>query len=200
MAPATSEHDPMRLLVGKGLVREVLCNDGGELDDAHAGMREVKRLLLDSGAEVLRIYSVVNPILATVYEAVRGASGSGKEMDLWHGTTPDSLGNIVMNGFNRAYVGRHGTKLGLGTYFSADVEYSLRFCGRRGGQAHRYLVLARVLVGRYTKGSADLVEPPFCGEGQLERFDSVVDNMQSPSIFCIFRDFQALPCYIVQVA
>eukprot|EP00438_Fugacium_kawagutii_P022696 Skav203965 [mRNA] locus=scaffold94:234150:247041:- [translate_table: standard] len=44
------------------------------------------------------------------------------------------------------------------------------------------LVLARVLVGRYCKGSASDVEPPiFNANG--DRYDTTVDNVEAPSIF-----------------
>jgi len=198
--PPPLDSDPLRPLLGRGLLREVPLGGAGDVDDAHSGIRQVRGLLAEGGAEVLRAYSVVNPALSSVYEAVKGVAEGGKELDLWHGTTAESLGNIVVNGFNRAYVGRHGTKFGLGTYFSVDADYSLRFCGRRAAGAPRFLLLARVLVGRSAKGTPDLVEPPCYGEGHLERYDSTVDNVQNPSIYCVFRDFQAVPCYVVEVA
>jgi len=140
--------------------------------------------------KVLRVLRVENKALDSVYEAFRGAMGTTLEMDLWHGTTPDCVQNIVLNGFNRAYSGRHGTKLGLGTYFSADAAYSLRFCGRRP-RGRRVMLLAGVLVGACTKGSPDLVEPPYRDEEQMTRYDTTVDDATAPSTFCVFRDYQA---------
>jgi len=115
---------------------------------------------------------------------------------LWHGTLAECIPNIVLSGFNRGYCGRHGTKLGHGTYFSARAGYSARFCDRRNKR--RVVILADVLVGAWTKGTPELVEPPHCNAECLTRFDSTVDDVESPSIFCIFRDFQALPLYLVE--
>merc|ERR1719343_572482 len=109
------------------------------------------------------------------------------ELKLWHGTTLDCVHNIVLHGFNRAYSGRHGTKLGHGTYFSANAAYSLRFCGRRQG-ARRVMLLGKVLVGTCTRGAPDMVEPPYRDEERMARYDTTVDDVDSPSTFCVFRD------------
>jgi poly [ADP-ribose] polymerase 10/14/15 len=147
---------------------------------------------------ILRVLRVETSRLAAVHEAVKATMSVVNEQLLWHGTSPECVANIVLSGFNRAYCGRHGTKLGHGTYFSAAAEYSTRFCGRKSQR--RVVILADVLVGSCTKGSPDLVEPPYCNADRLQRFDSTVDNVESPSIFCVFRDFQALPRYLVEFA
>ncbi|CAE7487174.1 Parp12 [Symbiodinium natans] len=142
-------------------------------------------------ALVLGVYRVENPTLAGVYAAVRDAMGSDCELDLWHGTSSECVPNIVLNGFNRAYSGRHGTKLGHGCYFSASAAYSTKFCERK---RHRRMVFfAKVLVGAWAKGSPDLVEPPCRDKDGLVRFDSTVDDAECPVNFCIFRDFQVGP-------
>lgn len=122
----------------------------------------------------------------------------GPERLLWHGTSWESAANIARHGFNRAYAfaGRHGAKLGRGTYFAEDPSYSLRFCGR--GTESRALFLAGVLPGRITKGEAGLLEPPSDETGL--RFDSTVDKIVCPRVFCTFRDFQAIPLYLLEVS
>merc|ERR1711964_823625 len=67
---------------------------------------------------VLGVYRVENSGLGLVYNAVQGTLGAKDERYLWHGTSSDCVRNIALNGFNRAYCGRHGVKLGQGTYFS----------------------------------------------------------------------------------
>jgi len=148
---------------------------------------------------VLGVHRVENESLARVYEAVRGTMGPAPELDLWHGTTPDCVRNILLGGFNRAYGGRHGTRLGLGTYFSPDAAYSLRFCGRSRGARH-VMLLAKVRIGTCAKGAPELVEPPYRDADQMERYDATVDDVDAPSMYCIFRDYQALPCYVVEFA
>jgi len=151
------------------------------------------------GSQVLGVYRIENSALAKVYGAVRGTLGEPQELDLWHGTTAECTRNIALGGFNRAYCGRHGTKLGHGTYFSASAAYSLRFCGPKHA-SRRVMLLARVLVGTWTKGTPGLVEPPYRDDERMVRYDSTVDDVSSPGMFCIFRDFQALPQYLVEFA
>lgn len=148
-------------------------------------------------AQVLGVHRIENAGLGLVYGAVRGTLAAKRERLLWHGTSLDCVRNIALNGFNRAYCGRHGMKFGQGSYFSSAADYSLRFCERRIG-VRRVMFLAKVIVGEWTKGSAEMVEPPHKDAEGLVRYDSTVDDEASPSIFCVFRDFQALPMYLVE--
>lgn len=138
-------------------------------------------------------------VVSTVaYDAVK--TSLGPERLLWHGTSWESVPNIVRHGFNRAYAyegARHGSKLGRGTYFAEDPAYAARFCNR--GQGPRALLLAGVLPGRSTCGEDGLIEPPLDPQDGT-RFDSTVDNVVNPRIFCVFRDFQAIPLYLVEIA
>mmetsp|Transcript_11498 Transcript_11498/g.40952 ORF Transcript_11498/g.40952 Transcript_11498/m.40952 type:complete len:354 (-) Transcript_11498:30-1091(-) len=191
-----TEEDPLERLVRKGLLStEPLAQGDDRLDDlAHvnavfsAHLRDVR---------ILAVYRVENKAMESMYRAIRGIMGDPPELQLWHGTTPDCIHNIVVSGFNRAYSGRHGTKLGHGTYFSANAAYSLRFCGRRPG-ARRVMLLSKVLVGACAKGSPEMVEPPFKDQEQMARYDTTVDDTLAPSTFCVFRDYQAMPQYVVE--
>lgn len=112
---------------------------------------------LRSSAEVRAVFRVeCVTVAAAAYAGVKRALGP--ERLLWHGTPWDSVANIAHNGFNRAYGGRHGAKLGRGTYFAEDPHYALRFCGRAASS--RAVFLAGVLPGRCCRGEAGLVEPP----------------------------------------
>jgi len=198
-AAVTDEEEVIERLLRKGLLCSAPKADLAAEGDDLARVRALFSVQLQD-INVFRVVRVENRALGSVYEAVRGTMGEPLEMNLWHGTTPDCVQNIVQNGFNRAYSGRHGTRLGLGTYFSADIAYSLRFCGRRPRGGRRVMLLAGVLVGACTKGSPDLVEPPYCDDEQMTRFDTTVDDVTSPSTFCVFRDYQAMPRYIVEFA
>ncbi|CAE7326638.1 Parp10 [Symbiodinium sp. KB8] len=170
--------------------------------DEDSDLEHVRNLFATQVPEalVLGVYRVENPTLAGVYAAVRDAMGSDCELDLWHGTSSECVPNIVLNGFNRAYSGRrHGTKLGHGCYFSASAAYSTKFCERKRPR-RRTVFFAKVLVGAWAKGSPDLVEPPCRDKDGLVRFDSTVDDPECPVNFCIFRDFQAMPTYLLEFA
>lgn len=144
----------------------------------------------------VRVVLRVDCALATAaYKAV--STTLGPERLLWHGTPWDSVANIVRHGFNRAYSGRHGAKLGRGSYFAEDAAYALRFCGR---SAPRALFLAGVLPGRCCRGEENLVEPPADkSDASGARFDSTVDDPERPKVFCVFKDFQALPLYLAEI-
>lgn len=142
------------------------------------------------------VYRVENSGLGVVYNAFRSSLGERTERHLWHGTSAESVQNITLNGFNRAYCGRHGMKYGQGSYFSATAAYSVRFCDRR--RVRRLMFLAKVIVGKYTRGSPDMVEAPHKDNDCLSRYDSTVDDVDAPNIFCVFRDFQAIPLYLVE--
>eukprot|EP00927_Polykrikos_kofoidii_P033657 TRINITY_DN2847_c0_g3_i1.p1 TRINITY_DN2847_c0_g3~~TRINITY_DN2847_c0_g3_i1.p1 ORF type:complete len:1015 (-),score=110.30 TRINITY_DN2847_c0_g3_i1:167-2860(-) len=189
----------MSSLVVKGFLSTIprpWQHGGGAADDDMAYVQRLFSSQLPS-ARVLSVHRVENPGLGVVYGAVRETMGANKgERVLWHGTSADSLRNITLNGFNRAYCGRHGLKYGHGTYFSSNADYSVRFCDRR--RSTRIMFLAKVLVGDWTRGSPELLEPPHKDTEGLARFDSTVDDVQSPSIFCVFKDFQAIPLYLVE--
>ncbi|CAJ1368057.1 unnamed protein product [Effrenium voratum] len=158
---------------------------------------EAVRCWLTGGLPTWRILSVFrvecSGAAAAAYNSV--SRTLGPERLLWHGTPWDSVANIAQNGFNRAYAGRHGSKLGRGSYFAEEPAFALRFCGRTQPRA---IFLAGVLPGRYCRGAEGLVEPPALDAGT--RFDSTVDDPANPKAFCVFRDFQAIPLYLVEVA
>lgn len=142
--------------------------------------------------EVQAVYRVeLSGAAAAAYAGVRMTLGP--ERLLWHGTPWDAVGNITQNGFNRAYCGRHGARLGRGSYFAEDAAYALRFCGKSTSRA---VFLAGVLPGRFCRGEDGAVEPPMVPDCSGARFDSTVDDAEKPKVFCVFRDFQALPLYL----
>lgn len=193
--------DPSELasLQGSGFLsqipRQVADADGSVEDD----LGHVAALFLSQVPDtvVLSVHRIENQMLADIYSTLRKTMLSKCELDLWHGTSFESVANIVRNGFNRAYSGkRHGTKLGHGTYFSASASHCTRYCDRK--TSRRTVIFAKVLVGAWTKGSPDLLEPPHRVGDRLARYDSTVDDVSAPLNFCIFRDFQALPTHVLQ--
>lgn len=142
---------------------------------------------------VLGVFRIEGNAFSEVYGAVRESMQLPNELTLWHGTTAESVSNIVLGGFNRGYCGRHGTKLGSGTYFSGSAKYSLRFCDR--SRPVRMMLLSKVLAGIWARGEPGLVEAP--QRDSRTRYDSTVDDTVAPSMYCIFRDFQAIPQYLV---
>mmetsp|Transcript_76007 Transcript_76007/g.180853 ORF Transcript_76007/g.180853 Transcript_76007/m.180853 type:complete len:590 (+) Transcript_76007:99-1868(+) len=190
------------VLTAKGLL--VAASD----DDVTRMRAEVARAL--PGAEFVGAFRVPEGTQGVIYSAMQQSmreelegsptEDASLERALWHGTTWTTIPKILRHGFNRSFAGRHGTLLGHGTYFSSDLGYSKRFCDRSGGgmDGTKVVLLARVLTGSYCKGSSADVEPPLREEATGTRFNSTVDNEENPKTFVVFRDFQAVPEFLVE--
>ena len=84
---------------------------------------------------------------------------------------------------------------GNGNYFAVNSSYSVSYA-KPDIFGHRYMYLAKVLVGEYTRGKQGMKAPPKKGTG-TDLYDSVVDNVHNPSIFVVFPDNQAYPEYLI---
>ncbi|XP_048243031.1 protein mono-ADP-ribosyltransferase PARP14-like [Haliotis rufescens] len=119
------------------------------------------------------------------------------EQHLWHGTKGDFVTSISVHGFSRSYAKVH--RFGKGTYFAVNTSYSARDLyspPNEDGTKHVYY--ASVLTGHFTKGQEDMVAPPSRGlEDPNVLYDSLVDNVDNPSMFVVFNDVQAYPKYLI---
>lgn len=62
----------------------------------------------------------------------------------------------------------------------------------------RSMFVVRLLVGKYTKGSPDYRRPPSKDGGDINFYDSCVDNVHKPSIYVVFDKAQIYPEYLLQ--
>ena len=87
-------------------------------------------------------------------------------------------------------------------YFARDSSYSLRYSRLHGSSGNSKIYVARVLVGRYTIGGKGMKAPPSRNDPDNPgvRYDSVVDNVQNPSIFVKFVDNHCYPEYLITFA
>ncbi|KAF6717731.1 Poly [ADP-ribose] polymerase 14 [Oryzias melastigma] len=119
------------------------------------------------------------------------------EKFLYHGTSAESCRCIERDKFDRGYAGKHATAYGRGVYFALNADYSAKEFSPADPSGLKRLYVARVLTGRYALGKSSYVSPPPRGSDPTDRFDSVVDNLQSPTKFVIFHDDQAYPEYLI---
>ena len=71
---------------------------------------------------------------------------------------------------------------------------------RYTGGSQQVLYLARVLVGRYCQGSSNIKKPlPINSEQPEILFDSMVNNINDPSIFVVYYDNQSYPEYLITI-
>ncbi|XP_030042241.1 protein mono-ADP-ribosyltransferase PARP14 [Microcaecilia unicolor] len=117
----------------------------------------------------------------------------GNERILYHGTSSETSLLICEHGFNRSLNQR--SMFGHGVYFAVNAEYSATY-SKPNTDGFYTLIQARVLTGTYTLGRPNLRAVPSRSTSlNHDLFDSVVDKMESPSVFVIFHDSQAYPEY-----
>ena len=75
---------------------------------------------------------------------------------------------------------------GVGTYFAADVRYSLqeRYASA-DADGCQWVLLARVLVGQPCVGREGMKQPSRKGSSADELHDSMVDRLRDPQIFVL---------------
>ncbi|XP_028398976.1 protein mono-ADP-ribosyltransferase PARP14-like [Dendronephthya gigantea] len=153
-----------------------------------------------SNAEVVKIERIQNPGLYQLYQGKKKKmSNGGNELDLYHGTTKDAVEKINCNGFNRSYCGKNAVKFGNGVYFAREAWYSARRqYAAPDEKGLQYMYIAKVLVGKYTKGKEGLIVPPPIDASNPDvSYDSVVDNAAKPLIYVVFYDYQHYPEYLI---
>ncbi|XP_023192015.1 poly [ADP-ribose] polymerase 14-like isoform X3 [Xiphophorus maculatus] len=117
---------------------------------------------------------------------------------LFHGTTEDTVPIINESGFNRSYAGKNAACYGNGSYFAVKADYSAQdMYSRPNANGEKFMYVCRVLTGDYTKGKPEMVAPPTKGGSGVHMYDSVVDDMATPSMFVVFHDTQAYPEYLI---
>ena len=119
---------------------------------------------------------------------------------LFHGTSAGSVDSIVNAdtiGFQPLLAGTStGAIYGDGTYFGRDASYSDIFAGvLPTGQ--KCLIAAYVVVGRWAPGRSGMKSCPLLPGESFRRYNSLVDNVDNPSMFVIQEPGQAYPAYLI---
>ena len=129
-------------------------------------------------------------------KAERAGRGRGvKELLLFHGTDSiDTVRGIAINNFDHRLSGKNATMYGEGAYFAKNAKYSHGYTK----PPERFMFLARVLVGEYTKGESSYKRPPAKPGAAHELYDSCVDNIINPTIYIVFDTKQYYPEFLIQ--
>uniref|UniRef100_A0A8C2CVB7 Poly [ADP-ribose] polymerase n=1 Tax=Cyprinus carpio TaxID=7962 RepID=A0A8C2CVB7_CYPCA len=151
---------------------------------------------------VLKIQRIQNMNLRRLYEGRKkelesknGSVGAAEKI-LYHGTSAESCSSIMQSNFNRRFAGQNATCYGHGTYFAVNASYSAQNkYAVPAADGTQLMFVACVLTGYHTQGQADMKTPPVRVAPDL--YDSVVDNLQNPSMFVVFHDCQAYPDYLI---
>ncbi|KAL9974244.1 hypothetical protein ACROYT_G011259 [Oculina patagonica] len=152
--------------------------------------------------KIITIKRVQNPALYHTYAVFKQRMekrGGSNEMCLFHGTKSAKCELINHKGFNRSFCGENAAYFGNGVYFAMKSSYSARSTySPPDDNGHRYMYLARVLVGEYTEGRKGLITPPPKNLINVtDTYDTVVDKIANPSIVVVFYDWQCYPEYLI---
>ncbi|KAM6307502.1 protein mono-ADP-ribosyltransferase PARP14 [Aegotheles albertisi] len=153
---------------------------------------------------IKKIERIQNPFLWQTYQIKKNSlctknKNENNEKLLFHGTPASSLSMINYSGFNRGFAGMNAASIGNGTYFAVDASYSAKDTfSRPDPNGRKYMYLARVLTGQYCAGSEGLITPPLKNPADpADMYDSVVNDVNNPTMFVIFNDIQAYPEYLI---
>lgn len=157
---------------------------------------------------IVKIKRIQNPTLWKNYLlekktiSEKNAAGIENERILFHEPSSQSLKYISSRGFDRNFsdLGEYGK----GSYFykepvSAFRDTYSRFQPFPGKVQLKHMFRARVITGDFCQGRKNMLIPP--GKNALhpeDLYDSVVDHLQKPSLFVIFKDIQAYPEYLIE--
>ncbi|XP_077449425.1 protein mono-ADP-ribosyltransferase TIPARP-like [Stigmatopora argus] len=119
------------------------------------------------------------------------------EYHLFHGTTLDAAESICRNNFDPSLAGTNGRALGYATYFSSLASLSHAYAVKTTPDGLRHMFLAKVLVGRVTKGNPEYHLPP-SQDSSADFYDACVDCEFSPRIFAVFSSWQCYPSYLIR--
>ncbi|KAM9851030.1 poly(ADP-ribose) polymerase family member 14-related sequence 1 [Aulostomus maculatus] len=151
---------------------------------------------------VLKIERIQNPVLWKSLQIkkrdmeVRN-DHQNNEKRLFHGTMEATVAIINERGFNRSFAGMNAAHYGNGTYFAVNASYSAHNTySKPNANGEKFMYICRVLTGEFTTGKTNMIVPPAKGLSN-DLYDSVVDNVQNPSIFVVFHDTQAYPEYLI---
>ncbi|XP_073191438.1 protein mono-ADP-ribosyltransferase TIPARP-like [Lepidochelys kempii] len=112
---------------------------------------------------------------------------------LFHSTSAKRLGFTCQIKFDTHLSGSH--MYGRGCYFTVSADQADRYAqAEKGGLRHMFL--AKVLVGKCTRGKKHYCQPPQKESGS-KCFDSCVDNVASPNIYVIFNSYQCYPYFLI---
>jgi len=153
--------------------------------------------------EIIKIECVQNRYLWDKYytqkESMKKSIGLKRlnELNLWHGTHVNIFDKIIKQGFRKEF--NHTSRFGEGTYFATNADYSVSngYCKSNNGIFKIFQCM--VLCGESHLGSNNikLKNWPIKPNGSEQIYDSLVNNINNPSIYVIHDDVRVYPMFII---
>ncbi|KAL3852373.1 hypothetical protein ACJMK2_016026 [Sinanodonta woodiana] len=126
--------------------------------------------------------------------------GHANEMHLYHGTLPEIVDLICRENFDFRIAGtRVGALYGQGTYFALEARYSDGYAMTSNDNT-KFMFVVKVLVGKTCIGNQDYRKPPYLDPDDKKKgsYDSCVNDVHRPTVFCVFDINQYYPEYIIE--
>lgn len=130
-----------------------------------------------------------------------------RKIRVFHGTSETVVPMIVESGVDplQSHIGPNGSWYGKGSNFAADSSYSRddKFA-KPNAVGHKFMFVARLLVGRTCQGSSGMVQGtpivPGVGETAIpsDRADTAVNDLAQPKIFVVFERMQSYPEFVIE--
>lgn len=185
------------------LVQDLLPSDALTMEEYKSVSHKFLKTM--SNVEIVSIKRVQNRALWDAYNVHKKnferkyGLGCAQELSLFHGTPAVAVNPIQLQNIDPLLAGNNvGAIWGKGAYFATDAKTSDNYA-QANDDGHRFMFMARVLVGRYGQGAQGMQRPPLVGgANSMELFDSVVDNLDHPRIYVVFRNQQIYPEFLIQ--
>ncbi|KAL6457663.1 hypothetical protein MHYP_G00346260 [Metynnis hypsauchen] len=184
--------------------------DTCRVDEASDEFQDVVREFYDSIHEyhnkikIIKVEKMMNSLLYNQYRLKKASMEQSAtipqvERTLFHGTSETSVKEICVHGFNRSFCGKNATVYGQGVYFAVESALSVSDTySPPNADGHKFIFMARVLTGDFTVGKHEMKTAPLKDTSGIPvRYHSVVDKLDSPTLFVIFNDTQAYPQYLI---
>ncbi|XP_078506533.1 protein mono-ADP-ribosyltransferase TIPARP-like [Lissotriton helveticus] len=178
------------------------------LDPAEAEYMKIEtdfhQTLPENQALIYAIHRIQNKFLWQKYtcqkefmsQGLSSADITSLEKHLYHGTTQDSVDQICQQNFDPRVSGLNGTAYGKGSYFALEASYAHKF-SKSAEKGLRYMLLAKVLVGKMALGKSSYSRPPALSDSYA-LYDSCVDDLLNPKIFVVFDSCQCYPLFLIE--
>lgn len=85
---------------------------------------------------------------------------------------------------------------GKGVYFATTSQYSNKFT-EKNQKGEMKMFLVEVVTGEYTQGQPEMIDVPPKGGKSSDLYDCLVNDVNNPTQFIVFKDASAYPLYLI---
>ncbi|XP_036907377.1 protein mono-ADP-ribosyltransferase PARP9 isoform X2 [Sturnira hondurensis] len=165
-------------------------------------IQDQKKQFENNGLQIIKVEKIDNVDLMAAFQRKKKVmEGRMHRKPVSHRLfqqVPQQFCEVVCRvGFQRLYSMPCDPKYGAGIYFTKTLR-SLADQIKKTPTTDKliYVFEAEVLTGSFCQGHQLNIVPPPLSPGDVDRHDSVVDNVSSPETFVVFSGMQAMPLYL----